>query len=241
MRLGDGCGLGFLCQQQRRFVLAAPLLMSAPFFSNLAQPVVPTPPVARRLDVADLGWATELLRQAVAEHPAIQYVCAGPAANRQQQWLLTKMLGLVLHHGGAYANVGRTALVLWLGPGLPWRLRLSLLIATWHLGWAASQRLRHLLRTATWLRRQSLAGPHHLLLAVAVHPAARSRGEGRRLLAATLALRQAPPLPCYFSAQEPNQLAYYQGLGFELTGHCVVGTGPAGLLSNWGLWRPAPP
>jgi predicted GNAT family N-acyltransferase len=112
-------------------------------------------------------------------------------------------------------------------------------LATWHLGWAGSQRLRRLLRTVAWLRHQSLAEPHHLLLTVAVHPEVRGRGEGHRLLAATLALRQPDLLPCYVSTQVPSQLPFYQRQGFVLTGHCMVGRGPRGLLSNWSLMRPA--
>lgn len=210
-----------------------------PLFSTVqAQPAVP-----RRLEAADLAWATALLAQATAAHPAVRYVCTGPAAGGQQRWLLKRLLALALRHGVAYTNAAGTALVLWLAPARPaaaWTLWLALLpAAAWQLGWAGAGRLRRLLSTAAWLRRQSLASPHHLLLAVAVHPLAQGRGEGRRLLAATLALRRAP-LPCYFSAQVPAQLAFYQGLGFQLAGHCTVDKGPAGLLSNWGLLRPAP-
>ncbi|MBF9220250.1 GNAT family N-acetyltransferase [Hymenobacter ruricola] len=198
--------------------------------------------IPRRLEAPDLEWAVALLGQAMAAHPALSYVCAPPIGARRQHWLLRQLLDYVFRHGVAYTNAAGTALVLWLHPTelrRPWALQLRLLLpAIWWLGWAGSQRLRRLIRTVAWLRRQSLAGPHHLLLGVAVHPAAQGRGEGRRLLAATLALRQSP-LPCYFSGQVPSQLAFYQGLGFELAGHCTVGEGPAGVLSNWGLLRPA--
>lgn len=195
---------------------------------------------ARRLELVDLAWATALAAEASAGYPALEYVSTGAA---QQQWLLRQLLELVLRHGGAYTNAAGTALVLWLGPqrrAADWHLWLRLLpAAAWHLDWASSQRLRRLLRTAAWLRQHSLPDPHHLLLAVAVHPAARGQGEGRRLLAATLALRQEPALPCYYSAHDPGQLAFYQRQGFALAGHCAVADGPAGLLGNWGLVRPA--
>ncbi|WP_046245589.1 GNAT family N-acetyltransferase [Hymenobacter terrenus] len=210
--------------------------MANPLPSSITRAQAATP---RRLNTADLAWAAALLAQATAVHPAVRYVCTGPAAAHQQHWLLKQLLTLAFRHGVAYTNAAGTALALWLNPTqstVPWALRLRL-AAIWHLGWAGSQRLRQLLGTMSWLRHQSLTGPHHLLLAMVVHPAAQGRGEGRRLLAATLALRKAP-LPCYFSAQIPAQLAFYQGLGFELAGHCTVGKGPAGLLSNWGLLRP---
>jgi GNAT superfamily N-acetyltransferase len=207
-------------------------------------PFPPSPPVRqaipRRLETTDLDWAAVLLTQALAAHPVLHYVCAPPAAARRQRWLLKQLLDYVFRHGVAYTNAAGTALVLWLHPtegARPWTLQFRLLPAIRHLGWAGSRRLRRLIRTVAWLRRQSLAGPHHLLLGVAVHPLAQGRGEGRRLLAATLALR-CSPLPCYFSGQVPTQLAFYQGLGFELAGHCTVGEGPDGMLSNWGLLRP---
>lgn len=207
------------------------------FSTNRAQSAAP-----RRLEAADQTWAVELLVAATAMHPAVQYVCTGLGLARQQHWLLKQLLTLALRHGMAYTNAENTALALWLHPLAPsvlWLWRLGLLPGSlWQLGWAGAGRLRRLLGTVAWLRSQSLAGPHHLLLAVAVQPAAQGRGAGRRLLAATLALRQGP-LPCYFSAQVPTQLAFYQGFGFELAGHCTVGQGPAGLLSNWGLLRPA--
>jgi ribosomal protein S18 acetylase RimI-like enzyme len=210
------------------------LRFSPPVFPPVRQAV------ARRLETADLGWATELLGQSLAAHPALAYVCRRPVPPRQLHWLVRQLLAHVLRHGVAYANATGTALVLWLNPmprPQPWQLRLWL-PALCRLGWASSRRLHRLLNTMGWLRRQSLAGPHHLLLGVAVHPATRGRGEGRRLLAATLALRQTP-LPCYFNGQVPAHLAYYQSLGFELAGHCPVGEGPEGTLSNWGLLRPA--
>lgn len=198
--------------------------------------------IPRRLETADLGWAAVLLEQALAAHPALAYVCGRPAKAGSQHWLLKQLLDYVFRHGVAYTNAAGNALVLWLNPTelhQPWGMQLWLLLpAIRRLGWAGSRRLHRLLRTMAWLRRQSLAGPHHLLLGVAVHPVAQGRGEGRRLLAATLALRQSP-LPCYFSGQVPAQLAFYQGLGFELAGHCTVGEGPDGVLSNWGLLRPA--
>ena len=212
----------------------------SPLTSLRTPTLVATSTAACRLEVTDQRWATRLLTQAAAGHPALSYVCAGPAAE-QQQWLLEQLLALALRHGGAYANAAGTALALWLGPqqmAAAWDLRLALLTATWHLGWAGQQRLRRLVRTAAWLRHQSLAEPHHLLLTVAVHPEARGRGEGRRLLAATLALRQPDLLPCQFSTQVPSQLPFYQRQGFALTGHCVVGRGPYGQLSNWSLLRP---
>lgn len=197
-----------------------------------------TPAAPRRLAPADCSWALPLLLAATAGHPALRYVCDGPAAPRRHRWLLEQLLAYTLRCGVAYGNAAGTALALWRGPhhAAGWYLYVRLFVlAPWHLGWAGSYRLRRLLRTQAWLRHQTLEVPHHQLLAVAAHPSHQGRGEGRRLLAATLALRGATGQPCYFSLQVPAQLAFYQGLGFSLLGHCAVGTGPAGPLSTWSL------
>ncbi len=206
-------------------------------------PLPEPPPAIRHLDAADLPWANVLLAQATAVHPVLAYVGGEPAA--ALAWLPGQLLALALRHGGAYTNAERTALVLWLGPDAPrtlgwWELG-GRLRAAWYLGRGVSARLGRLLRAEAWLRHQSLADmPHHRLLAVAVAPAARGRGVGRHLLAATLAARRQPrALPCYVSTQAPEQVAFLQSLGFRLTGHCALMGGPPGVaLSTWGLLRP---
>jgi len=88
-----------------------------------------------------------------------------------------------------------------------------------------------------WLRRHSVnAAGHYYLLALAVAPAARGRGLGRRLLHASLAAMQAQGAPCYLATQRPAELAFFQRLGFRLTGQCLAGQ-DAATPTNWGLLR----
>lgn len=199
-------------------------------------------PPARRLDAADLPWATELLAAALAGHPTLGYLCPAQEGPERATWLVAALLRYALLFGSIYTNPEHTALALWLPPGrvaiTPARLlRAGLLpTASWRLGYAGCRRLQLLLAATGWLRRQSLGTPHHYLLALVVRPEFQGQGVGRRLLLATLAVRQGGPAPCYVDTQVPAHLPFYQLLGFRLVGHCTVGPGPHSL-TNWGLVR----
>ena len=197
----------------------------------------------RRLEAADLSWATALLEAACADHPVLNYCCTGPDAKEQRLWLLEQLLRFGLQYGRVYTNADTSALAVWLGPTHPALtlrrlLRTGLLpAALWHLSWTTFRRLRCFLVTAAWLRRHTLAAAsHHYLMALAVRPADRGQGRGRRLVQATLAVMQATQAPCYLDTQQPAELAFFQRLGFHLTGQCPAGqetTAP----TNWGLVR----
>lgn len=198
---------------------------------------------ARRLEPADLVWATALLEMSCAGHPVLEYCCVGPDAKSKRLWLLEQLLRFGLRFGRVYTNADASAVAVWLGPGHPAAtlyqlLRTGLLpAALWRLNWGGFQRLRHYLVATSWLRRHSLeATTHYYLLALAVRPDARSRGLGRRLLQATLVAMQATHAACYIDAQHPAQLGFFQRLGFRLTGQCPTGH-DASAPTNWGLMR----
>jgi ribosomal protein S18 acetylase RimI-like enzyme len=142
-----------------------------------------------------------------------------------------------------YANPERTALALWL-PGrvratLGRLLRAGLLPrATWRLGLAGYQRLQTWLTATGWLQQHSAPVPHQRLLVLAVHPAQRGRGVGRRLLLATLAARQAARQPCYTATPDARQLPFFQRLGFRVVGYCPIDATVPTLL-DWALVRHA--
>jgi ribosomal protein S18 acetylase RimI-like enzyme len=198
---------------------------------------------ARRLESADLDWATAFLEAACAEHPMLNYCCLGPDARTQRLWLLEQLLRFGLRYGRVYTNDEGSAVAVWLGPDQPTASLRRLLCtgllpaALWRLEWAGVRRLRHFLAATAWLRRHSLTARHHFyLLALAVRPADRGQGLGRRLLRVTLAAMQAGQSPCYLDTQEPTQLAFFQRLGFRALGQCPAGRA-ADAPVNWGLVR----
>ena len=198
---------------------------------------------ARRLEPADLVWATALLEVSCAEHPVLAYCCAGPDAQSKRLWLLEQLLRFGLRFGRVYTNADASAVAVWLGPGHPAAtlyqlLRTGLLpAALWRLDWGGFRRLWHYLGATAGLRRHSVAmSAHYYLLALAVRPKARGLGLGRRLLQATLVAMQATHAPCYLDAQHPAQLGFFQRLGFRLAGQCATGH-EASAPTNWGLIR----
>ncbi|HEX8326751.1 MAG TPA: GNAT family N-acetyltransferase [Hymenobacter sp.] len=201
----------------------------------------------RRLEPADLGWATALLVAACAELPVLRYCCTGPAAAAQRAWVLRQLLRFGLRFGRVYTNAEGSALAVWLSTKQPTAtlyqlVRAGLLpAALWHFGWAGFQRLRSVRTTAAALQRQSTGlVEHYHLVALVVAPAYRGRGVGRRMLQAALAAMQATHAPCYLDTQQPEQLIFFQRLGFQLTGHCQLGP-EANAPVNWGLVRPSTP
>lgn len=203
-----------------------------------------TTPSVRRLEPADLAWATALLRAASHQHPVLRLCCAGPSAPAQCAWLVELLLRFGLRHGRVYADADGLALAVWLSPDHLGAARWPLLrggllpAALWRLGWAGLLRLRQHLRAAAWLREQTVdPGRHHYLLALAVHPAARGQGRGRHLLQATLAaMRATAAVPCYLDTQGAEQLPFFQRLGFRLAGQCPAGSG-GNALTTWCLLR----
>lgn len=202
-------------------------------------------PPARRLEPADLVWATDFLAAASTDHPLLDYCCSGAQAPRQRLWLLEKLLRFGLCYGRVYANADASALAVWLGPSrraatLGRLLRSGLLpAALWRLSWEGCRRLCRYLLATDWLRRQNAAAQqHYYLLALVVHPAVRGRGLGRRLLQATMAAMQATQAPCYLDIQRHTELAFFQRLGFRLLGQCPAGAGALAPVS-WGLVREA--
>ncbi|GAC1371397.1 MAG: hypothetical protein NVS3B25_21900 [Hymenobacter sp.] len=198
---------------------------------------------ARRLQQADLVWATALLEAACADHPVLNYCCTGPDAPAQAVWLIEQLLRFGLRYGRIYANADASALAVWLKPEHPAvtlgrMLRTGLLpTALWRLDWTGFQRLRHFLVATTWLRRRSVAANgHYYLMALAVRPTDRGRGLGRRLVQATIAAMQATHAPCYLDTQRPSEVLFFQRLGFRLVGQCPVGLDPE-APTNWGMVR----
>jgi GNAT superfamily N-acetyltransferase len=192
-------------------------------------PSAQAPPV-RRLEPADLAWATTLLAAACAGHPVLAFCCTGPNALAQRAWLLEQLLRFGLRYGRVYANADATALAVWLGPShlgaTRWPLLSAGLLPTaiWRLGWLGLRRLQCSLRATA-------------LLALAVHPARRGQGCGRRLLQATLVAMQATAsAPCYLDVQGAEQLPFFQRLGFRLMGQCPAGRGGE-APTTWGLLR----
>jgi ribosomal protein S18 acetylase RimI-like enzyme len=65
-------------------------------------------------------------------------------------------------------------------------------------------------------RKRIVAGRHWYLNQVGVHPQRRGRGLGRSLLRPVLDAAAADGLPCYLETFAPQNLDFYEGLGFDV-------------------------
>jgi GNAT superfamily N-acetyltransferase len=89
---------------------------------------------------------------------------------------------------------------------------------------AAAAATRHL-RPAT---------PHHLLASLGVVPSCRRRGTGSALLAPVLERADRNVVAAYLETSAEENLPFYAGHGFEVTGHLVV---PGGGPPVWAMAR----
>jgi GNAT superfamily N-acetyltransferase len=78
-----------------------------------------------------------------------------------------------------------------------------------------------------WLASHLPSEPCWYLDLVAVHPSARGRGLGRRLVTHGLALAAADGLPAFLETARPSNVAYYQQFGFSVVAEdSAPGGGP---------------
>jgi ribosomal protein S18 acetylase RimI-like enzyme len=162
---------------------------------------------------------------------------AEPDAQRRGRWLPLLYRGLVRYAaatGGVELIEGRAA-ALWLQnetqPGL-WRgLPYGSLRIVLAMGWRAAWRC---LAHEAWCTARVRALGHErfgYLWSLGVEPSVQRRGHGRRALGAALAAMRARQHDvCLLRTETHANVAYYQGLGFELIEDAVV---PATQLRYW--------
>ena len=76
--------------------------------------------------------------------------------------------------------------------------------------------------------------PHWYLAVVGVEPARQRSGAGSALLAPVVARCDRDFVPAYLESSRQDNLAFYQRLGFEVTGRIDL---PRGGPSVWPMWR----
>ncbi len=76
--------------------------------------------------------------------------------------------------------------------------------------------------------------PHFFLGAVGVQPDQQRRGIGARLLAPTLARADEQAIGAYLETSTASNVAFYERLGFTVTGECVI---PDGGPPVWAMTR----
>ena len=132
--------------------------------------------------------------------------------------------GMALEEGTAWTLPDRSAVALWLPPGVG------------PDGEAIVELLRQTVRTSVHrelfevLQQMGTAHPvepHWYLPWLGVDPAAQGRGRGSALLAACLARVDGDGMPAYLETPNPRTIGFYERHGFEMVGQTSSPSCPA--------------
>jgi ribosomal protein S18 acetylase RimI-like enzyme len=205
----------------------------------------PPPPVAGSslVALAECPFEAAAAMMGRAFHADPLMVLALPAAAHRARAVPAVYGGILRYarrYGRGHALPDGSAMACWLPPGassptFPRMLRAGMLAIPVALGLRAYLKLDAFERHAEALHRKHAPGRHWYLWAIGVDPTRKGRGLGRALLAPVLAEADAERLPCYLETQNPGNLPFYTGLGFELLEASPV---PGHGLAVHALMRP---
>jgi len=198
---------------------------------------------ARPLTPELLGSAAELLAESFFDNPPHVYVCPDPRARLAQlEWMLGSNLRLqdlrtsfCLAEGGTVEAMGFWTRSGSPRPGLLRMLRGGLLLAPARLGWAGVRRMFEVTGAVERHVERALAGrPYWYLNNMAVRKHLRGTGVGSRLLREELPVvcEREPGFAVALATQRPENVTFYQRLGFEPVLTEMVGSGPR-AFRNW--------
>lgn len=98
------------------------------------------------------------------------------------------------------------------------------------IGWQTSRAFQLL----SLLEKARPKAPHHYLATIGTDPLRQREGVGTALMVGVLERLDKEAMPCYLESSREENLAFYGGLGFQVTAE--VG-GRRGLPRIWLMWR----
>jgi GNAT superfamily N-acetyltransferase len=196
-----------------------------------------------------LASAAELVAESFFDNPAHVYICPDPRTRLAQlEWMLGGNLRLQDLRTSFCVTEGSTveAMGFWTrsgspGPGLLRMLRGGLLLAPSRLGWTGVRRMFEVAGGVERHLERSLAGrPYWYLNNMVVRKHLRGAGVGSRLLREQLpAVRELEPsYAIALATQRPENVTFYQRLGFETVLTERIGSGPRAFQSWIMLYSP---
>lgn len=199
----------------------------------------PEPPaglmVAKRLNVAELGSAGDLLARAFVVDPVLCHAEPDPLRRARWMGLLYRTFVRYASAAGGVDLVKDKAAALWLHDQTQppfWRGLLygSLRIAM-AMGWRATWRcLRHEAWCEARVRALGFQRFGYIWF-LGVEPQAQRNGLGRRAVEGVLeAMRARGHQICLLKTESRSNVAFYEGLGFQIADEQVV---PATQLRYW--------
>ena len=197
--------------------------------------------VAVPLQEQDLDAAAEALARAFFDDPLQRYVFPDPEERRARSpGHFRPLLAYGLRYGEVLTTPGRPlGAAVWLPPGAtdvtPERAaETGLDRLPDALGAAAAERFFGVLDHLVPYHASDAPEPHWYTMVVGVAPEAQGRGIGRALLAPVLARADDAGHPCYLETAQPDNVAFYERLGFRVLRDVVE---PVSGLRAWTFRR----
>jgi ribosomal protein S18 acetylase RimI-like enzyme len=197
-----------------------------------------------RLGEENLDAAAEALARAFHDDPLQRYVFPDPAERTVHS---PAHFAPLLRYGLMFGEVLTTegtpsGASVWLPPGgwevTPERAAASGLDELPNiLGAEAAERFFSALGAVDSYHHQDVPAAHWYLMVVGVAPEARGLGLGRALIQPIIERADASGLPCYLETAQPDNVAFYEHLGFQRVVEVVE---PRSGLRLWTFRRDPP-
>jgi len=193
--------------------------------------------------------ATLLLAEAFHDNPAHVYICPDESRRPAQlRWFLGRNVEVQSRVGSGFCLIGDgrlDAMGFWHAPGtkepgLAMMIRHGLAMAPVHLGMDSMRRLLEVVHDVETERQAVLNGTEAWYLHnMVVRKELRGTGVGGPLLRSQLrdVLGRRPHRKAVLATQKPENVTFYQRLGFEVVSEKRVGSRPGAFL-NWLMVHP---
>jgi ribosomal protein S18 acetylase RimI-like enzyme len=174
------------------------------------------------LHAGDLRAAAEALARAFQDDPLQTYVFPDPAERAARSPAhFAPLLRYGLKFGEVLTTAGAPAgAAVWLGPNA-WEVTPDRAAAAGLdelptvLGAAAAERFFSVLGAVDVHHHRDVPAAHWYVMVVGVEPEAQGSGVGRALLQPIMDRAEAAGQPCYLETAQPDNVAFYEHLGFR--------------------------
>ena len=192
----------------------------------------------QQADRADVRELAHTLGRAFFDDPVMSWLIPDPG--RRAKGLPVMFATMARHQflpdGGldiAADGPNVAAAALWAPPGR-WKVARTteLRMMLGHLRALGSDAKRGL-QVADVMKKNHPEEPHWYLAVIGSDPTYRGQGFGNALMSSGLERVDAEHAPAYLESSNPDNIAYYERFGFEVTGELGLPDGPP----MWPMWR----
>lgn len=194
----------------------------------------------RQANASDARSLGGVLSRAFVDDPVMRWLLPehGARVERLPKLFAMELRCLYLRHGEVYTTKDLAGGAVW-APPEAWHTAIrSVLRATPRLVWTLRGRLGSAVRSVAAIEAVHPVESHWYLAVLGTEPARQGEGIGSALLAPVLARCDRDWVPAYLESSKESNIAFYQRLGFEVTGTIDL---PSGGPRVWTMWRDPKP